>query len=309
MHRASNGPLWPEFLSTNLGLAYPAANNHAHCGAGASDVLNQVIQFPVPPKPELSLYFLMFSDDILLGLPPLGPTDLNVTNQVAWNQVIQTGILINSNAVSQLYAKGARAIVVQSEMDFGRSPAAFTGFGTNIAGLSIFSEYCALYNTGFSNAVHAFGQTRPDLRIVWVDLFSKLNEVLANPALYGFTKTTNSALDDQSLSNKSFTGPGADYVFWNRLHATSKLHKLISSWTLEALTNSVLESLEAIPGEGSPTIQMNHLQIGRDYTLQKSGDLRTWNDLQSFTASAGTNQWLAAVDDSGASYFRLKWEQ
>jgi len=37
-------------------------------------------------------------------------------------------------------------------------------------------------------------------------------------------------------------------------------------------------------------VAMNHLLIGRDYTLQTSSDLTSWNDVQTFTASAGTNQ-------------------
>src|SRR5262245_9654931 len=56
--RASNGPLWPEFLSTNLGLAYVQANNYAQCGASPADILNQTINFPAPRKPQLSLYCL-----------------------------------------------------------------------------------------------------------------------------------------------------------------------------------------------------------------------------------------------------------
>src|SRR5439155_20310554 len=126
------------------------------------EIVNQVTQFRVPPKPQLSLYFLMFSDDILRGLPPPGTGYLNVTNELAWNQVIQTGILDNSNAVSQLYAKGARAVVVQGEIDGSGFPAALTGFGNNTAGLSKFGEYCARYNTGFSNEVNASSQNKPD---------------------------------------------------------------------------------------------------------------------------------------------------
>ena len=48
--------------------------------------------------------------------------------------------------------------------------------------------------------------------------------------------------------------------------------------------------VEAIIVGGLSSIQMNHLQIGRDYTLQKSGDLTNWQEVASFTASAGT--WL-----------------
>jgi hypothetical protein len=308
MGRACNGPMWPEFLSPTLGLAYVASNNYAHCGAGPADLLNQVGQYTAPPKPELSLYFLMFCDDILNGLPGFG-TYLDVTNESAWLQLVQTGIQANSNAVARLYAKGARAVVVQSEMDFSRSPAALAGFGTNTAKLSKMGEYCTLYNTGFSNALNAFSQTKPDLRIVWVDMFSKLDEVLASPAEYGFTQTTIGALDDPALTNKSFTGPGADYVWWNRLHPTSKLHELISIWNSEALTNSRLEKLSLVSVVGPPIVQMSHLQIGRDYTLQKSADLDTWQDVETFTASAGTNQWSASTRNDPAGYFRLRWQR
>jgi phospholipase/lecithinase/hemolysin len=304
--RPSNGPLWPELISTNLGLAYIEANNPAFASAGATEVLDQVNNFLAPPKPQLSLYFLMFSDDILLAFPP---PDVNVTNDTAWHQIIQTGILNNSNAVSQLYAKGARSIVIQSEIDLSAAPRAFRDFGTNTAALSKVSEYSTAYNTGFRTAMISLSQTKPDLRMVWVDMFSQLNDVLANPAKYGFTKSTNDALNDLALTDKSFTGPGADYVFWNPLHGTAKLHELIKEWTLEALTNSTLETLEATIANDSPSIQMNHLQIGRDYTLQKSGDLRTWNDLQSFTVSAGTNQWSDSLGKEWIAYFRLKWQR
>ncbi len=55
------------------------------------------------------------------------------------------------------------------------------------------------------------------------------------PTEYGFTKSDVGALDDGALIDKSFAGPGADYVFWNGLHGTSKLHALIASWTLDSL--------------------------------------------------------------------------
>src|SRR3989442_215851 len=126
----------------------------------------------------------------------------------------------------------------------------------------------------------SFSRTKPDRRMVWVDMFSKLNAVLATPAQYGFTKSTIDALSDPALTDKSFTGPGADYVFWNPLHGTARLHELIKEWTLDALTNSTLETLEATIADDSPNIQMNHLQIGRDYRLQASSDLRQWQDIQ-----------------------------
>jgi hypothetical protein len=74
------------------------------------------------------------------------------------------------------------------------------------------------------------------------------------------------------------------------------------------LTNSVLEKLEAMIVSGSANVQMKHLQIGRDYTLQKSTKLKTWTDIQSFTASAGTNHWSSSQGNDSSAYFRLKWQ-
>jgi len=45
MGRYSNGPLWVEYLSQRLGLAYSAANNHAESGAQTDDTFGQVTNF------------------------------------------------------------------------------------------------------------------------------------------------------------------------------------------------------------------------------------------------------------------------
>jgi phospholipase/lecithinase/hemolysin len=311
-NRACNGPMWPEFLSTNLSLSYVRANDHAHCGALAVDVLNQVINFMPPIHPELSMYFLWAGDsDFLRAYPPngYGLGYISPTNEVAWSNVIHTLMVNNSNAVDHLYAKGARAIVFETLDDFSEEPGALAAFGTDTVGLAKLSEHIKRFNASFIQAMEAYQQTKPDLRILSVDILPRLNDVLVNPGQYGLTKTRIDVLDDSALGNKSFTGPGADYVFWDSGHVTSKVNKLFADWHLDVLTNSVLESLELGALVGSPVIQMNHLQIGRDYTLQRSVGLNTWTDVEPFTATAGTNQWAIATNGATAEFFRLKWSR
>jgi len=157
--------------------------------------------------------------------------------------------------------------------------------------------------------MNKYSQTKPDLRMLLLDVWPKINEVRANPTRYGFTVTTIGALDDPALADKSFTGPGADYLYWD-FHGTSKLHKLIASWHLDVLTNSILEKLEVQLTNGSAMIAMSHLLIGRDYTLQNSSDLTSWNDVQTFTASAGINQVSQALETGTRSaFYRLQWQQ
>src|SRR6266478_3795511 len=113
--RYSNGALWIEYLSTQLGLDYAAQNNFAKSGGETSDALAQVEQF---------------------------------------NSVLM---------------------------------AASTAIAT----------------------------ANPDLQLLTPDVAGRFNELLSHLGANGFTKADPDALDDPQLSDKSFTGPGQDYVFWD----------------------------------------------------------------------------------------------
>jgi phospholipase/lecithinase/hemolysin len=309
-NHACNGPMWPEFLSTNLGLVYAGANNYARCGANLLDIENQVINFPSPRKPQLSLYCLQAAGP---DAPVAGLVNA-LTNEVAGNQLLQTTLLANSNSVNRLYTKGARSILIPLDYymmvggPFGVEPVFLSSFGTNRALDLKMIEYYARFNAAFVASMNAYSETRPDVRIQYVDNGSRIGNVLSDTVAYGFTVDTIDAIHDPALTDKSFTGPGADYVFWVGGHPTSKLHNLIAAWAQEALTNSILEKLEVTIVGGLLSLQMNHLQIGRDYTLEKSDDLRVWTDVLSFTADAGTNQWTSALGAAVAGYYRMKWE-
>ena len=46
-----------------------------------------------------------------------------------------------------------------------------------------------------------------------------------------------------------------------------------------------------------------------DVDLQKSADLKGWQEVTSFTASAGTNLWSHTAGSDSIAYFRLKWQR
>jgi hypothetical protein len=304
-HRASNGPLWPEFLSTNLGLAYIGPNNSAQCGATSSDILNQVSGFRIPSKPNLSLY-CMWADGPDADIPTLSRA---ATNQVFGDQLLQATVLNNSNALYRLYEKGAREILIEYGTEWPtNAPWTLGLFGTNSALVAAYNKYVKGADAAFIDIINPFSRARPDVRVMSLNMMSNVIEVMANPGQYGFTETTIDALYDPSLTDKSFTGPGADYMFWG-WHPTSKLHRLITAWHMDVMTNSVLETLDVNLLGGSTMVQMNHLQIGRDYTFQKSTDLTFWSDVQTFTASDGVNLWTGKASGPTTEFYRLKWQR
>ncbi len=312
--RACNGTMWPEFVSTNLGLAYIATNNLARCGADSAGMLNRAKQLKLGTNAALGLYFLWAGGaDFLYGASTASLQTRSIpyipwTNDVAWNQLIQNAVNNNSNTVEWLYAKGARSIVVQNNSDLSRYPFLIGEFGTSQMRVTKLRERTTRYNLALAAVLDAISDAKPDMRLMKVDIQARLDELLTNAAAYGFAKTFPAALDDASLRDKGFTGPGKDYVFWDSLHATSKTQSFIAAWILQAVTNAVLEKLEVSIVGNSLNLYMSKLQIGRNYTLQSSGDLRHWQDLQMFTAAAGTNQWSTTPIGSDPNFYRVAWQ-
>lgn len=312
--RACNGTMWLEFVSTNLGLIYMPTNNLAQCGADSAGMLNRAKQVKLGTNATLALYFLWAGGaDFLYGastgsLQTRSIPYISWTNDVAWSQLIQNAVNNNSNTVEWLYAKGARSIVVQNNTDLSRYPFLISEFGTNQVRVAKLRERTTRYNLALSAALDAISDSKPDVRLMKVDIQARLDDLVTNTAAYGFTKTFPAALDDSSLRDKSFTGPGKDYVFWDTLHATSKTHSFIAAWTLQSVTNAVPEKLEVSIVANSLNLDMSRLQIGRNYTLQSSGDLRHWQDLQMFTAAAGTNQWSTTPIGSDPNFYRVAWQ-
>lgn len=309
-NRASNGPMWPEFASTNLGLAYLPANNLARGGAVSSDTLAQVNHLPSHSNPERGLYVIWAAaGDFLSAADSSYGAAINWTNETAWNAMMTTALRTSSNTVESLYAKGARSIVIQNCLDLSLAPGVVSDVGANADRLAQLKERTARFNSDLAATLENLQRSKPDLRLFIADIFRHENEVYANPALYGFTSVSADAIDN--LLDKSFNGPGKDYMFWDRLHGTSKFHELVAAWTLESLTNTVLENLKVTPSAILPQLelQMSHLQIGRQYTLQSSTDLNRWQDEVNFVPTSGTNRWTASLQRAPAGFYRLLWQR
>jgi uncharacterized delta-60 repeat protein len=297
-----NGLMWPEFASTNLGLVYLPSHNLARGGATTADTLTQVSNLPALQNPERNLYVVWVAAGDVLN----ATTGIAWNNDNAWNSVFQSVLKTSSNIVERLYAKGARVVVIQNCLDLSLAPQIVSQAGTNTARLARLKEHSAQFNSDLATTVQSFNAAIPDLRLLVVDVFALENTVYADPGAYGFTKVYPDAISDKQTA---FDGPGKDYMFWDGLHGNSKLQKLVSDWTLEALTNSILERLEPVitPNPAQLTLQMQHLQIGRAYTVQTSSDLRSWQDSTDFVATAGTCQWSSSITLPPA-FYRLKWQ-
>ncbi|MBU6401218.1 MAG: SGNH/GDSL hydrolase family protein, partial [Verrucomicrobia bacterium] len=177
--RYSNGPLWIEYLSSDLGLTYDPINNHAESGAQSAGVLLQAQQF-VPPTNAAAALFAVWGggNDFIQNFPQVFTQGLDDT---FWNGVVTNAVSNLVAAVNILYADGARVVLVPNLVDLSRIPAAASLPGTV---LSYFHNKVVEFNTDLTNALATVRAAHSDLQLIEPDVFDAFNQVLDHFAAY-----------------------------------------------------------------------------------------------------------------------------
>jgi thermolabile hemolysin len=228
--RFSNGIVWNEYLAAGLHIAaatpsLTGGTNYAWGGAesgtgvspqnGVPNVLTQVGQFL--SGNTLSSNQLVVMDG---GANDFfdGQTDPNVpVNNLA-------------TAITSLAAAGGKQFLVQNLPPLGNVPGSLSlPQGQRDALNALTLAYDALLDSRLAQLRSSLG-----ISIKEVDLNSLVNTIDANPAAYGFTNTTTSALGDGVLS-------GQGYLFWDDVHPTTAGHAIIGNAALAALAPAVPE--------------------------------------------------------------------
>jgi phospholipase/lecithinase/hemolysin len=298
--RYSNGPLWIEYLSTRLGFAYNSSNNFAESGTETSDALAQVQRFVAPTNGSRALF------DVWSGGNDFIHNFSNGINEAFWTGLIAQSVGNLSNSVVQLYADGARTIVVPDQVDLSRIPLVLdSGYPPLV--FAYLSNKVSQFNAGLGSALSAVAAAKPDLQLIRPDVYGRFSELLTNLASNGFTSADPDALSDPSLTDKSFTGSGSDYVFWDEIHPTTKAHVLIAQWFYQTLpTISQQPQLGIVAGGNSVQLNLANLQAGQVYTVQTSTNLSDWADFTTVNATNAVQQWSAPSFSSPLEFFRLK---
>ncbi len=190
------GPVWSQVLAQRYGVTAEPANqggtNFAQGGARvtglpgvpdspptgtATPIATQVAQLVSgAPLDSGALYAVWGgANDIFFQLGALGAGAITPA-QLQANVAAAAGEL--SRQVAILEAAGARYIVVFNLPDIGRSPSGIgSGQGAQISAIS------SLFNNTLIGGLDALGT--PAIR---VNIFALFNEILANPAAFGFSE-------------------------------------------------------------------------------------------------------------------------
>ncbi len=219
----SNGPVWVQDLATAYGLSGVSdfAAGGASTGATAlhiannTDLPNQLATFntTVPSPQPNALYALWIGSNDVQTIE----STPGMTTAVALADITQA-VGNEVNFVSELAQQGARNFMVLNVPDQAPFPA-FASQGPLPAYET--SLLTKIYNEQLSTSLRSLATT-DGLKLNLVDTYTLFDNMVANPAAYGFTNVT----DPVQYSNAAAPN---QYLFWDPDHPTAQGHAQVAA--------------------------------------------------------------------------------
>lgn len=153
---------------------------------------------------------------------------------VAGNVVdlISNGISNIVGTIGALAGAGAQHFLVPNLPDLGAIPAAGPGGSADLTDLTL------AFNAALASTLTFVGANLlpPSADIVQFDLYSLFNDVLAQPATYGFDNSTDPCfVAPTAQSPGSLCADPDKYVFWDQVHPTTAAHEILGAGLFAAV--------------------------------------------------------------------------
>lgn len=248
--RFSNGPVWVEYLASNLGLTFNPNTNFAFGGATTGF---QNIGLPTLPGLQQQINsFTTINQSVNLNALYIvwaGTNDYMNFFSGAIPDPIQT-VSNLSVAIQSLATVGVRDIMVVNLPNLGNFPV--TGGDENIS--SLFSSFTSAHNSSLATNLNYFRQQlNPNINIIPLDVDSLFRRIIANPEEFGFTNVTDSCVGNLSvvpinLPNQPVDCTPDQFLFWDQIHPTTVAHRLIGELAVSALQSKSVNESSTILG-------------------------------------------------------------
>ena len=167
--------------------------------------------------------------------------------------IIGAAVTAHIGLVGALTQAGAQYILVPTLPDLGLTPDARAG---GALGMAQGTALTTTYNNALFNGLAA-----NNLRVIPLDTFNFLREVVANPSMYGISNITGKACVTQPppaggsslfCSPQSTVPGGASYLFADGVHPTSAAHKALADFAISVIEGprqvAILPYSEAMVG-------------------------------------------------------------
>ncbi len=296
-----NGRVWIQVLSQRQGIAYNANKNWSYFGHYSNELLANLNRFPAPADAATSLFMVWVSDaDFVYDLNSIDPPYTSASLP-AWTAAINQSLSNHRQAIQTLYAKGARRLIVPNGVDISKVPY----YAYLAASDRTFVRQRVIeFNTGYTAILDQAATSYPGLVLYRPDFFGLFDKMVARPADYGLTKTDIDAIDDPALADKSLSGPGANYLFWDYMHPTAKAQMILADIVQQMVSPVRIARITSL-GE-TCRLDLANVPVGRNGVLQSSVALSTWVTGQSFP-STNVSQAIFAPASGPQQFYRLNF--
>jgi phospholipase/lecithinase/hemolysin len=165
-------------------------------------------------------------------------------------------------AITSLYAKGARTLIMPNVVDLSTIPAFNLSANTNFV-----HQMCTNYNVAFTNTLSHAKTNCPGLIIYVPDFFTLLNNILAYPTNYSVTNALSlghsiDVIDDHLLSNQYTNGPGTNLIFWDPQDPTAKVHMWMGNLAQQLISPVQISKIKTV--EEGYQLVMTNVPVGQN---------------------------------------------
>jgi len=144
--------------------------------------------------------------------------------------IIQTAITATANNIMALWGSGARTFLVPNAPNIAITPAVkAAGAQAQIAALQL----SVGYNLGLAQALDGL-EMLPGIKLIRLDVFTILSDVVADPEAAGFTNVTDSCITPNVIRRARCRQPD-EYLFWDGIHPTRAGHRHLAMFAAEEL--------------------------------------------------------------------------
>jgi outer membrane lipase/esterase len=309
--RFSNGQVWVEYLAALQGINFNTNNDFSNFGDDSSEVYRNLVYGNYYPPADIAtslyIYWSACSDCFLLA-------GLSVATN-SWASGITTEMSNVTASVELLCSQGVRTLLIPNSVDVSLTPFFTYTFGTIIGPTNVTPGFLESihtnviqYNAALASTISKLRAQYPQVTIDAPDFYTQFNFLVAHPGLYGVTRTSIDALEDTNLTDKSFDGPGADYLFWDYLHPTTRVHAFVADFAQQAITPLTISRL-SLKG-ASNRLDLANLPLGRTGTLESKTNLAqtTWAPVASiFVTNINQTVFIPTNGLGSRRFFRLNF--
>jgi phospholipase/lecithinase/hemolysin len=301
--RYSNGRVWVEVLAQRQGLTYNSNQNWSVFANYSINVVTTVSNFNA--SDASNALFIVWVNNADLWYP----ASYDSTTMSLWTSAINQSQTNHFKIVTNLYAKGARTLIMPNAVDLSTIPEFNKSPNTNFIHLR-----CLDYNVAFSNTLNRIRASCPNLTIYAPDFFALLTNILAYPANYGVTNALfntgqgNVSIDavDSIPSLTVTNNPGTNYIFWDPTDPTAKVHMWMANLAQQLISPVLISNITRV--NGSNQLVMANVPIGQNGLVLGCTNLLApgWKTNITFNSTNVTQS--VFVTNSGSQWFyRLKF--